>query len=273
MNLTPKNNVNVINHFLTEVLDLKIYKHKFLSDYINQAIKGVAPLYNLSILNTTDTGWILILHGKMLLIYGENWSEAQFQELTHSFNLNAFTNFTLTGDKELIDRLIEFYKPKNIQIVKRRLFYQTEKVNTFNLENLEIRLGTTFELDELSKMLQQYYHEEYNGTNDKTIEDMKQRIISLINKDKIYILIDENKNLVSFCSIIDPDIGIMFTKTEHRRNGYAKIILSYCSKLLQQKNNVVYVMTDSDNIASNKVCAKVGFLPHFNYVMLEINSI
>ena len=120
-------------------------------------------------------------------------------------------------------------------------------------------------------MLQEYYHEEYNGLNDKTIEDMRQRIISVIQIKKIYVLLDMNETLLSFCTVIDPDIGILFTKKEHRNKGYGKIILSYCSQLLQQKNETVYVMTDSDKLESNIVCEAVGFKPYYNYIMTKIN--
>ena len=120
-------------------------------------------------------------------------------------------------------------------------------------------------------MLQEYYQEEYDGSNDKTIEEMRRRIISVIQTEKIYVLLDKYETLLSFCTIIDPDIGILFTNRVHRRKGYGKIILSYCSQLLQQKNDTVYVMTDGNKIESNIVCKAVGFEPYFNYTMTKIN--
>jgi hypothetical protein len=272
MNLTPKNNIEEFNQFLFEQIDLNIYQHKFLNDYVDKAIKGLKPLYELSVLNTSqNNGWILILHGEMLLVYGENWNEIQIKEINEVFDLNKYTNYTLAGDNELIDKLIEFYKPINFEVEKRRILYHTNEITNFDSEGFKIRLGSFDELNELAVMLQEYYHEEYDGLNDKTIKEMRQRIISVIQAEKIYVLLDMNETLLSFCTIIDPDIGILFTNREHRKKGYGKIILSYCSQLLLQKNEAVYVMTDRDKLESNIVCEAVGFKPYFNYTMTQIN--
>lgn len=272
MIITPKNNVSEFNQFIFEKIDLKIYEHKFLNDYVNQALKGLVPLSELSVISISPDGWILILHGEMLLVYGENWNENQIQEIKEIFDLNKFTNYLLTGEDALINKLVEFYKLKNITIEKRRLLYRSNEIKNHNNENLIIRIGSFNELEELAVMLQEYYHEEYNGLNEKTIEEMRQRIVSVIQTQKIYILIDKkNETLLSFCTIIDPDIGILFTKQEHRKKGYAKIILSYCSSLLQEENEIVYVMTDRDKIESNIVCEAVGFKPYYNYIATRIN--
>jgi hypothetical protein len=79
MNITPKNNIEQFNQFLFNEIDLSLYKYKFLNDYVQKAKNGLAPLYELSIINKIANGWILILHGDILLIYGENWKENQIQ--------------------------------------------------------------------------------------------------------------------------------------------------------------------------------------------------
>ena len=271
MNITPKHNHEEFNRFLLEKIDLNSYRFKYLKDYLDKVIRGQLPVYDLSIINITDTGWILILHGEMLLVYGENWTKNQLIEMREVFELNKFTNFTLAGDNDLIDELINFYKPKNFTVEKRRLFYKANEINNFTSDNIKIQNGTLNQLNELAKMLQDYYHEEYNGLNDKTLEEMQERIYSVVQSKKIYVLLNNKEIILSFCTIIDPDIGIMFTKREYRKNGYAKIILSYCSRILQQKNEIVYVMTDRDKLESNIVCEAVGFKPFYNYIMIKIN--
>jgi len=271
MNLTPKHNPKEFNRFLLEEIDLDLYQHKFLRDTIVKAQKGQSMITDLSVINTTDFGWILIIHSEMLLIYGHKWNAEQFQEISEIFDLNKYTNYTLAGEDELIEELINFYKPKNSQTEKRRLFYQSENINAFDTNNFRIELGTLNQLNELAFMLQEYYHEEYNGLNDKEIEDMKDRMFSMIQSDEVYVLLNSDNKIISFCSIIDPDIGILFTKNEYRNKGYGKIILSYCSVILQQRNSMVFLMTDRDKPESNQVCSKVGFEPYFNYKMIKIN--
>jgi hypothetical protein len=271
MNLTPKHNTEEFNKFLFQRIDLNLYRHKYLKDYINKVFNRQLQLYDSSVINTLNDGWIIILHGEMLLIYGDNWQRDQLKEIQEVFDLNKYTNFTLAGDNELIDEIINFYNPKNFKVDKRRLFYKATVIRNYENNELKIRLGNQNEIDELAIMLQQYYNEEYNCQNDKVIEEMLDRIQTLILKEKIYVLLDKNNVIVSFCTIINPDIGIMFTKKQFRNMGYGKLILSYCSNILRQENDTVYLMTDRDKIESNKVCEKVGFIPFYKYVMTKIN--
>ncbi|WKZ60338.1 MAG: hypothetical protein QY309_02410 [Cyclobacteriaceae bacterium] len=118
MNLTPKSDAEEFNRFLFEEIDLNLYQHKFLRDFVEKALQEQSPLYNSSVINANDSGWILIIHSEMLLVYGHNWSSEQFQEISKIFDLNKYTNFTLSGEDELIDELINFYKPKNSKTVK-----------------------------------------------------------------------------------------------------------------------------------------------------------
>ncbi|MBN3581099.1 hypothetical protein JYB64_01790 [Algoriphagus aestuarii] len=272
MNLIPVNNQADFNRFLFNDINLEEYKYKFLRDCIKKAQHGQVPIYETSIVNISDTGWVLILHSDMLLIYGENWNEDQIHEISEAFDLNVFTNFTLAGDDELIDQIIDFYQPRNYEVKKRRIFYQSDEILIIENENINIRSAELSDLDELAMMLQQYYHEEYNGQNDKSIEEMQERILIYIQNATMTVLENEARGLISFCTMVNPDIGILFTKQQHRNNGFGKVILSYCANQLHYENETVYLMTDRDRVDSNIVCERVGFVPFFHYKMIEVNQ-
>lgn len=271
MNLTPQNNPTEFEKFLFQVIDIKLFQNKFLLDYLEDAIAGKKDLYDKSVINTTDNGWILILHGEVLLIYGENWCSDQFNEISKIIDLNQFTNFSIIGNSELISSLLDFYKIKDVDIYKERILYRTQDIKNLDNFNLEILPANFANLEELAVMLQQYYHEEYKGKNDKSIDDMRIRVLQVIKTGKIFILKNIHGQILSFCTIIDPDIGILFTKSEFRNQGYGKKILAHCSKLLLQKNKEVFVMTDKNEIASNKTCISVGFVQYFNNSFVQIN--
>ena len=272
MNLTPKNNPVEFNEFLFKKVGLNLFKHKFLGEYIRGVQQGSKILYDASLLNTSENGWILILHGEILLIYGENWDKTQFQEIQEILELNKFTNYIIQGESKLIYSLIDYFKLEKYSMIKERIFYKTKKIVDFKVGDRKIELGNMSDIIELSRMLQQYYHEEYNGTNDKSLDEMQQRIFSLIQTRSIFVLKNPNGHILSFCTIIDPDIGILFTQTEHRGKGLGKILLSFCSQLLQQKNGEVFIMTDKEKISSDKVCKAVGFKPFFENTLTEINN-
>jgi len=100
---------------------------------------------------------------------------------------------------------------------------------------------------------------------------MQMRILQVLSTKKLVVLKNSSDQLLGFCTIIDPDIGILFTKTEHRQLGYGNILLSYCSAQLIKKNGEVFLMTDKNETASNKTCQAVGFIGYFNNTFLQIN--
>jgi hypothetical protein len=271
MIITPKDNAKDFGKFMYDIVDIYLYKHKYLNDYIEKSKSGEVKFYDASVISTSEGSWILILHSDVLLIYGENWKISQFEEIQKVVDLRKFKNYLLMGNSELIYALIKFFDIKVFSIEKERIYYRSKKIVDFKNNKLKIEHGSQDDLNELAVMLQQYYHEEYKGLNDKTIIEMQQRIFQVLLTRSIYVLRNHNNNILSFCTIIDPDVGILFTKKEHRKMGFGKLLLSFCSKLLLKKNSEVYVMTDKDEIASNKACVSVGFNPYFNYSMIEIN--
>jgi predicted GNAT family acetyltransferase len=272
MNITPKDNPEEFNRFLLEKVGLESFENKFLLDYIKKAQNGELNLYNASILNISDDSWLLILHGDVLLIYGKNWKKEQFSEIKKIFNLNSYTNYSLTGNSELINAMIDDFKVNNRTIEKERIFYKTKNINEFEINGTAIELGRMADSKELAEMLKAYYHEEYNGQNDKPIDEMLRRIFVLLHTQSIYVLRNSSSEICSFCTIINPDIGILFTKSKFRGKGFGKRIISYCSKLLLEDNDEVYVMTDKAKTSSNIVCEQVGFKPYFNYTNIVINN-
>ncbi len=271
MNLLPKDNPEEFNHFLLKKIDLNLFKYKFLKEYIKKVQQGSKILYDASLINISENGWILVLHGDILLIYGENWSKTQFSEIKKVFDLNKFTNYTIQGESNLTYELIDYFNVEKHNVRKERVFYKSNRIIEFAVKNYIIESAEMRDINQLSKMLQQYYREEYSGEKDKSIDEMQKRIFQLIQSENIILLKNSQGIIISFCTIINPDIGILFTKTEHRKNGYGKILLSHCSKLLKQTNSEVYVMTDKNMDASNKVCKAVGFEPFYENTMTEIN--
>jgi len=272
MNITPKQNPEEFNRFLLEKVGINKFQNKFLLDYIGKVQNREQRLYDASLVNIKNDSWILILHGEMLLVYGENWQIEQLTEIKEIFKLNKYTNYLLTGNSELIYAMVDFFKVDNFNIEKERIFYRTKNINDFELNEISIELGQMVDATELSIMLKQYYHEEYNGQNDKEINEMIRRIFNQVQTNSIYVLKNAKKEICSFCTIINPDIGILFTKTEHRGNGYGKLLLAFCSKILIKENDEAFVMTDKEKIESNIVCEKVGFEPFFNYTYTQINN-
>jgi len=201
MNISPKNNPIEFNQFLFELVNLDLFKYKFLNIYISSVQKGDKVIYDDSVLNLQEKGWILILHGEQLFVYGENWTEKQFLEIASDFDFNKKRNYLVSGDSELIYSLISFNKLSNHRTEKERIFYRATQIMKTPLQGESISLGKLNELKELAEMLHEYPKEEYNGQSNKTIEETTRRIQNLIVSEEIYVLKNSNGEIASVISI------------------------------------------------------------------------
>lgn len=256
---------------LFELASSQDYKYKFLRHELIQAIQGKSKFYDDSLLNVQGEGWILIIHSEALLVYGDNWTKNQFDEMKKSFDLTKFTNYLMTGESALINALFEFYKIDNYRIEMERIFYRTNSVTSFTNDSLKISKANKKDTNILAS-LQQYYHEEYEGENDKQIEEMISKVEKCIAKESMYVLKNSEDKILSFCTIISPDIGILFTNQEFRNNGYGKVLLSYCSDILLEENEEIYLMSVKSRLESNAVFKRVGFEPYYDYSYIRINN-
>src|SRR5205814_2310950 len=90
-----------------------------------------------------------------------------------------------------------------------------------------VELPSPDDLDELVLMFQNYYIEEYDGKRNKSPDFLIPTIKKHIENDTLYIIRDD-KVIKVFCSIINPDIGIIFTKKEYRGQGLGRRLMEYC---------------------------------------------
>jgi predicted GNAT family acetyltransferase len=149
-----------------------------------------------------------------------------------------------------------------------RCFYQLLGYDgEYSQEN--ILAATPSDIGELVTMHQQYYEEEYKGERNKTSEYLLPGISRSIAESSIYLL-KRDDIIISFCSMIDPDIGIIFTKKAYRGQGFGRRLLEYCSSLLYRTNGVAYLMTDMHNPASNVMCQKIGYNLIYEHTNLRL---
>lgn len=256
-----------------EIFQTSEYKFKFIKHELTQMHRGLKPLYQDSLLNIQGNNWVLIVHTDgQILVYGEGWTDEQLTEISLAFDFSRHSDITVSGDSQIITRLSDLNIFSNFTITRVRPFYRSSEINRFEDPNLSIELAQEDEIEELAGMLQQYYHEEYNGENDKTIEEMEERVFTCVANETLYVLKNNAQLILSFCTIIDPDVGILFTKPDQRGNGYGKILLSHCAQLLLDENEEVYLMTIKSVTDSNIVATKVGFETFFECSFVVINN-
>ncbi|MGB0390679.1 MAG: GNAT family N-acetyltransferase [Salibacteraceae bacterium] len=258
--------------FLHNEINLDSYEFKFLRSKLNRIHSKKSVLYSESLLNRSNNGWVLVLLSDSIMVHGSNWSEAQLNEVLSMIDLSRFKNYLIEGNTELIKDLLKQTKITSQIIEKERIFYLLDKVNLNSIESHSIGFPNPSDIPSIAPMLKQYYHEEYKGRYDKSVSEMETKVEEFISTNSLYILKNPDSEIVSFCTILDPDIGILFTVEKHRNKGYGSLVLNYCSNKLLGKNNEVFLMTDKNDVASKATCKKVGFKSFFEYSYLRINN-
>lgn len=245
---------------------------------IDAVLNGNVNLYDAYIL-TENNSWVIGLRiDGHYMIYSKDFTSNQFQAILDRNNFNLFQNgYRFVGTKNIIEK-IQSSTSLTYTIFKDRIFYSCDKVNSFNKNPLlSVEEAKTPDLDELSKMVCNYFEDEYHGKNNKDLEVIKEdvsRQISLGNK--LWTLKSEG-NLKSMCSIIPthvnvPIIGSFFTKRESRNLGFGKNLLFEITKRFLKQHNQCWLIADSDNAESIAVFEKVGYKPVYKTLEIIVNN-
>jgi hypothetical protein len=109
-----------------------------------------------------------------------------------------------------------------------------------------------------------YYIEDFDGKGQQTLDQQTQSVQNGIRDSSIYILKVKDR-IVSLARIINTKtdnvmIGGLYTNFEERKKGYAYNLISNMTNLILSKGfQKCGLLTESTNIASNKVFEKVGY--------------
>ena len=172
--------------------------------------------------------------------------------------------------------LFENHK-KETELFKERIFYKIENKTSISINEIYIiELGNEEDLLELTKMVCEYFEDEYKGKNNKVFGEMLLSVQSQIRNDKIWVLKKDSK-LKCFCSLIDtvvgiPIVGSFFTYRNERGNGYGTQLLSKVTNELVDEFGEVWLMSDKHSPESNAIFNKIGYKPIYETKNLIINE-
>lgn len=269
MTITSVNQTDEFLLFLNTTIDTDDYRYKYLTQILDLAFgHGQAEVTENTAIYQAGEDWIIYIETVgQLFLYGNNNDEL-LTELSNRINLNQFPGYEIMGEFNIVYGLLKKQNINNYSIIKDRLFYQLKQTGQL-LPKLENTLPEIEDVEELTHMMLAYYHEEYNGTRDKEYEQIYASIQGSILADKIHVFKEENI-IKAFCTVGNPDIGIIFTKPEFRNNKIGKRLLSTCSSLLFDLNDTCYLMTDLNNQSSNKMTKDIGYEEIYKHSNIQI---
>lgn len=265
-----ENIIDFVKDFDKLIVEENRFKYYFLFHSLNSVLHGPVNYYDAWIYKKQNT-WIsgLWIDGHYYF-YGKNWKKSDIAKVVDHIDFSIFQNgFHFAGDYKLVNEIFNIYTLDNKDF-KNRYFYQlTSKHNLIINYTHRIEIPKESDIQELAEMYKQYFEEEYKGTNNKTLNEMKSSIIKLIEEESIYINRLDSE-IAGFCTTMftnspEPLIGTLFVQEKFRNKNIAKSLLSLTTEKLLEQAKTCYLMTDMENEPSNKVVEEVGFRNIYNH--------
>jgi len=276
MNYSAGENPILFRNFLEQNISGDKYEYTFVNNQIESVLAGYDQIYSDSFVNICEKNpksWILVVNtDKFVSVYGENYTEEQITESLKVFDFADENHTFLSGSKDLLLKIVDFAAEGKYKLEKSRYFYRLSQAKKMDYSTYQIVIPDFENVLELAEMLQMYYHEEYNGDNDKTLDQMYKKINELLLTNSIVVLTDpKSEKIISLCTVKDSSPGILFTKSTFRNKGFGKVLLNFCSEQLLKENEIIYVMTDANVLSSNRVMEDLGFEKFYEYINVTIN--
>lgn len=140
-------------------------------------------------------------------------------------------------------------------------FYICEKIIKPQECDGYCRKATVDDLDILTK----YSYDDHKEmiVEDITIDEARKNIQDLIDKDILYVWINNDEKIVSMAHYKSANgqstINTVYTPRDERRRGYAANLVYYLTSKILDMGNVPLLYTDYNYLASNKCYKKIGY--------------
>lgn len=250
-------------------------EHFYLYENVIKSIDSEIEINSKWILQSED-GWILgFSFDNNYNLYGLNYNEELLSSLFNQFDFNQIPDgHIFSGKKELITKLFEFNKKQNValDVYKERYFYKISKddLKQIPISDVKIEIATIDNLHEISEMNCAFFEEEYNGKNNKNINEFISALPPHILANKFYIAKDNKGNVLGFVSKMYSKfniemVGTVYVDKNYRNIGIGKQLLNTITYEILKEQEETWLMTDVENRFSNMMVENIGYKNVYNY--------
>ena len=206
-------------------------------------------------------------------IYGVDYSQQLLDDMVEQFDFSVFPNEQcFNGKKEIIDYL--FNKNKNVKynVIKDRIFYEVKKEDIVDIafsNEIEICKANVDDLERLVELTCLFFVEEYKGENNKDPNEVRENIRPQIGSGKYLVAFKDGKiigYITRMATRFDNDmIGTVYVDEENRGSKVGMQLVKRMTKEVLKDFDKCWLMTDMENIPSNKIMIKLGYTNIFEY--------
>ena len=252
------------------------YEHFYLINAIKKINTGELSYCDAWSTIKNNNCWILGFWTRTTYyLFGKNWTESQVKEISKLIEFDKFNEFPFCGTFKLLEEIHSLNPSACFQDYKLRNFYRITNMSAENESASNIRLAKISDFRDLVSMRIEYYAEEYNGENNKSVYQIEPIIENEIYNNRLYSILDKNEKIVGSCSTLDDErIGIIYIKKASRQKGFGKSLLRHVTKELfvHNGNMPCHLMTDETNAGSNKLALAVGYKLIYKYSTKILNN-
>jgi len=212
-------------------------------------------------------------------IFSNGWTPDMLELLAKEVHFDMHKPpYHFIGKKDLI---LELFKRNTNQwhVYKERLIYECYSVNNqYKKVKGDVQNASLYDIDELAEMTLAYSKEEY-PEKEGDIEKAYGQAHHGITKKKMYVV----KKGGIICSMLQvlidfdsedekPIIGSLYTIPSARNKGYASLLLHTVTEgFLKQGFEVIGLLSDVTNPASNKAFLNVGYQPIYDWIDIVVD--
>lgn len=214
-------------------------------------------------------------------IYGQNYTEELLEAVANQFDFDKLPNgIWFSGNKFIIDYLIQKNPGVYYERLKDRAFYQVNNKlfsSKSDVPKIEIRFANPEDLEILTRYNCQFFEEEYNGENNKDYDEMKILMSHYIDNETFKVA-TANNEVIGFCSrmksVFNTDmIGTVFVNEKHRQSKVGTALITDMTEEILKNNFECWLMTDLNNIPSNRIMEKLKFKKIYEYTSGEVKKL
>lgn len=272
MFLDFKNGLNI--EFIHRIKELDGYDefnfYYMINAYFNVVSNNV-ELFDFCVYEVAESWCVgFWISGNYLLIC-KNLTQVDIDIISKKIDFSQFIDgFHFAGNTEVINQLVENSSNFSLEPFKERYFYKLRSLKLISKFSNEVCLVTKNDIQDIATLYQKFFHEEYNGRNDKDLHFTIKIVENLLSQKMIYKLKIKDKilgfcTMMSFLNKVPNMIGTIYIDINYRMNDNGKHLLSDVVNRILKEHNEVLLMTTKDSVASNKMVESVRFKKEYDY--------
>ena len=237
---------------------------------------GQIESYKLFNIIENDTNKIICLQTKrhlLLVPIKKEISIEAYELLKSTIEPNIVAGIEILGETNLVLRIVKDCNAK-FNVIKDRLICECEKTKEIRPCEGSLQIPTLKDIEEITRMEMDYHKEEYGDKSNCEFQETQELVIEKFDKQSLLLWKSQNEIVSIINANFEGDLFYVFhiyTKPSQRKKGFGTNLLhEVISKIISTEKIKAGLVSQKNDIATNKVFNEIGFVPIYEMFDIEI---